>query len=137
MSESRTWTLRHDNPANRSMVFGGIEAALRGLDLSKSWDVTIEEHEDSRTLQQLRYYYGVVCKIIGNDDSVALKVPQCDIKLRHECMAVEHFEHEGVVYPFYPSLSTIGIKKMARYIDDCCDWAGVRGIYVPPPEWRK
>ena len=134
---SKTWILRHDNPANRSRVFGGIEAALRQLDLSKSWDVTIEEHEDDRTNQQLRYYYGVVCVVIGNDESVGLQKAQCDALLREEIMTPERFEYQGRYIPVWPSLSTIGIKKMAKFIDDCCDWAGMRGIYVPPPEWRE
>jgi hypothetical protein len=98
------------------------------------WEVTVKTHKKSKTLEQLRYYYGVVVPVVMEDQG--LTKHQADEWLKNECCEPTHIEVLGKVFEIRPSISKMKVNEMSSYIDDCINYLGLHGIPVPAPEYR-
>jgi hypothetical protein len=106
--------------------------------------VTVEEYKESKTLEQLGYYWGVIVPITAEWQGLtkasvdkSIKTEDCaDYFLKQNCCAPIYISIGGAMEPIRPSIAKMKVKQMATYIDDCINFLGINGIPVPPPTYK-
>jgi predicted house-cleaning noncanonical NTP pyrophosphatase (MazG superfamily) len=94
--------------------------------------VEIKDYRDSKTLQQLRYLWGVVYKIVSDDTGFTQDEVSEIYKKKYLSY---HKEHNGKIYTLHKGLSELTIKEMAEYIDKVVMHAqSDLGLIIPEPQ---
>ncbi len=106
------------------------EAFLKGLKPNTRYVETHEKYVQNRTIQQNKYYFGVVVKTIVKETGSDKKTVHAELKKKFLLI-------EDGVMPVVGStkdLSTIGFMK---YSDECVLWAAeFLKITIPPPPYK-
>lgn len=99
------------------------------------FECIIKPYKKSKTLEQLGYYWSAVIKVAK--DWQGLTTDEADMFLKSQCMAPIYKEILGEVYEIRKSIAKMKVNEMREYIDDCINFLGINGQYVPPPTWRE
>lgn len=108
------------------------QAYLEGLEGKKIEEI-IQKPVDSKSLQQLRYFHGIICEIASEASGYTKK----EVKglLKGEFLTEYITSPTGKEVAWVPSLADMTLGEMAKFIDDCViliakHWHAV----VPSPE---
>jgi len=120
---------RGDFVPDRPKVF---YAFLRGME-GKRVECIIRPPQNPKTLQQLRYFHGVVCKCIS--DNTGYTVDEVKGLLKGHFL-VEYIKGPaGKEIPIVPSLADLKKLKMSEFIDNCIRLAAEHWhIVIPAPD---
>ena len=107
-------------------------AYLQGL-LNKSVEVIIRIPKDNKSLQQLRYFHGVVCRIAS--EASGYTMPEIKGLLKGYFLNEYIKAPDGREIAWVPSLADLKKSEMSDFIDNCITliathWHAV----VPSPE---
>lgn len=107
-------------------------AYLRGLE-GKQLEEIIQKPIKSKTLQQLRYFHGVIC-VLASETSGYTKTEVKGL-LKGEFLTQYIESPTGKKVPWVPSLADLKKDEMSNFIDDCVilcarHWSCI----IPPPE---
>lgn len=92
--------------------------------------LSIGKETRSVTVQQHRYYRGVICKKIS--DQIGGYTPT----QIHEILAFKFLKeiHEDTQLEYIRSTKDLTTEEMASYIEECISWANDIGVDIPPAE---
>ena len=92
------------------------------------FDVTIKPYCRTRSLEQNKYYWGVIVMILGNE------LGYCK-DMMHEALTRKFLSHEEKGLTFVKSTSELSTKEMNDYIEQIKQWAiDFCGIVLPEPD---
>ena len=99
------------------------------------YQVIIKKYEPSKTLEQLGYYYSTVVPVAM--DWQGLIKDDADMWLKMKMVIPRHIKVMGEVFEVRPSIAKMKVMEMSKYIDDCINFLGMHGQYVPPPRYKE
>ena len=102
-----------------------FDELVRKLD-GKQIEVAIGPWHPKGTDAQRRYYFAVVCKIIGEYIGVAADEA-------HESLKSEFLKDISGPLPVIGSTKTLNTVEMTEYIERCVRWAAEQGVVIPDP----
>ena len=106
------------------------------IDEKHEYEVLIKPFKQSKTLEQLGYYFSTIVPITAEWKAVTIK--QAHVILKKECLEPVFFSAlDGTSYEYKPSVKHMNIKPMAKYIQDCTYFLGSEGQYVPAPTYKS
>lgn len=110
-----------------------VEAALaiKNLDLSKPHEIKISEYKSSKSLDQLRLYWKWVGIIAGE---YGYHKDDMSEYLKEALIEPRFVDVRGKTKSVRPSISSMKIDEMAKFIDKVSIWAGQQGLNLPHPE---
>ena len=89
--------------------------------------VDIRESRNSRSLQQNRYYWGVVLKALSDDTGYSAEE-------MHQLMAEKFLNYEKGEYVFVRSTTSLNTKEFEEYLSQIRLFANTElGIFIPEP----
>ena len=100
----------------------------------KEYKITIEKYKQNKTLEQLGYYWSAIVPVcmcwqgLVKDDA--------DIWLKEKCAIPRIMTVMDEVFEIRASIAKMKVDEMSRYIDDCINFMGLQGQYVPPPSYK-
>src|SRR3990167_9319911 len=101
----------------------------------KKWEgmgVEIEKVNENKTLQQLRYLWGIVYKIISEDTGFT---PEEVSEVYKKKFLTYQKEHKKKIYNFTKGLSELKKEEMAKFIDKVIRHATTDlGLIIPEPD---
>lgn len=101
------------------------------IDERSEYEITIKPYKKNKTLEQLGYYWAVIVPVCM--EWQGLVKGDADIWLKEKCAIPRVIEVMGEVFEVRASIAKMKIKEMSKYIDDCVNFLGSHGQYVPPP----
>lgn len=119
--------------AHKSRLINYITQLI--IDEKHEYEVCIKPFKQSKTLEQLGYYFPVVVAVASQWQGIT--TDQAHIFLKKECLTPVFFSAlNGTSYEYRPSVKKMNIKPMAEYIDMCINYLGSHGQYCPPPTYK-
>jgi len=113
---------RHLDRVNQAITF----------DKHKAWDITVEPHQDNKTVQQLRLYWkwiGILMNHHGYDKK------EMDFEIRRLHMIRFQFEGlNGTAQEYMPTVRELKVGEMSEYMTAVDRWAAGNGVFLPHPE---
>ena len=103
------------------------------IDENMEYEAIVRPYKKSKTKEQLGYYFSTVVPVACAWQG--LVADDGDMWLRSKCVIPEHREIMGEMFEIRPSISKMKIDVMSKYIDDCINFLGSHGEYVPPPRY--
>jgi len=116
-----------ENEDQRQRVMG----LVKGLNLSKPWQVTIEPKSKKRSTRQNALYSqwcGIISKATGH------QVWEIRALMRKMFIAPRYMEIDGVTHEIYPSTADLTTAEMSEHMDQVYQWASGFGLFLPVPE---
>jgi hypothetical protein len=101
----------------------------------KEYKITVEQYKENKTLEQLGYYWSTIVPVCM--DWQGLVKDDADIWLKEKCAIPRVLNVMGEVFQVRASIAKMKIDEMSRYIDDCINFMGAQGYYVPPPTYKE
>jgi len=104
------------------------------IDEKKEYKITIEQYKENKTSEQLGYYWSAIVPVcmcwqgLVKDDA--------DIWLKEKCAIPRVMTVMDEVFEVRASIAKMKIDEMSRYIDDCINFMGLQGQYVPTPTYK-
>jgi len=104
------------------------------IDQKKEYEITIKPYKENKTKEQLGYYWSAIIPVcmcwqgLVKDDA--------DMWLKEKCAIPRIITVMGEVFEVRASIAKMKVDDMSRYIDDCINFMGLQGQYVPPPTWK-
>jgi len=105
------------------------------IEEKKEYKITIEKYKENKTLEQLGYYWSTI--VPACMDWQGLIKDDADIWLKEKCAIPRIMTVLGEVFEVRASIAKMKIDEMSRYIDDCINFMGSQGQYVPPPTFKN
>ena len=103
---------------------------LRSLE-SQVVDVTVAKHRNNRSLQQLRYYWAVVVKILSDELGYSLGETHEVLKAK---FLTKKFMFKNKLITVIPSTTSLTTIKFGEYLTQIREWASVEfNILIPLP----
>lgn len=99
---------------------------------TKAWDVKIEEHKSSRSIQQNKMYWSWL-KIIG--DEVGMDKDEMHRMFAIRLLGPELFYVDGKPYEGAKSTTKLSTKEFGEYLDQIHATAMGMGLTLPTPEY--
>lgn len=89
-----------------------------------------------KTLQQLRYFYGVILKILAKELGYEKwEIPNLHYELKKMFLTNTIISKiTGEEIEAVPSLANIRKQKMIEYIEELIRWSAQQGIVIPDPK---
>jgi len=101
----------------------------------REYKCTVEPLEEDRSLEQNAYFHAVVvpaCMTLG------YTAPEAKATLKAELLPINTVRKlNGEMTTELTHTSKLGIRKMAKFLDECIIILGTYGVSVPPPQWRE
>ena len=101
-----------------------IQKLFGSLDPTKIYDITLQEHKDSRSIQQNKMYWALITEMgsyLGYNTEEM-----------HSMMAYKYLSYEqellGDEVVIVPSTTKLNIKQFAEYYDKVCQFAYTLGF---------
>lgn len=115
---------------------GDFKKHLNGLE-GQDVDIVIGKRREYHTDNQMRYFYGVVCKIIS--EHTGYDVDEVKEVLKQELLPpvkviqfIDKDTGEVISHSIYPSLADLGKMELSRFIDDSIRKAAEHwGLEIP------
>lgn len=101
------------------------------IDKRSEYEITIKPYEKNKTLEQLGYYWSAIVPICM--EWHGLVKADADVFLKEKCAIPRVMEVMGEVFEIRASIAKMKVGEMSKYIDDCVNFLGSHGQYVPPP----
>lgn len=109
------------------------------IDEKHEYEFECKPYKQNKTLEQLGYFYAVIVPVAM--DWQGLTKNQAEAFLKEECLPPVCFSTlDRKEYQYRPSIGKgTKIDVMSKFIDDCVNFLGSHGQYVPPPtyKWSK
>ena len=100
------------------------------------YSVTITKYKANKTLEQLGYYFSTVVLVAAAWQGMPKEAAHEFLK--KNCSTPVCFcALDGEEYKYFLSIKNMKIKEMANYIDDCINFLGSHGEYVPQPTYKR
>lgn len=100
----------------------------------REYEITVRPYKENKTKDQLGYYWSAV--VPACMDWQGLVKDDADIWLKEICAIPRILTVLGEVYEVRASIAKMKVDEMSKYIDDCINFMGTQGCYVPPPTWK-
>jgi hypothetical protein len=107
-----------------------FDIELQGYE-GKEIFVTLSEAKRSRSLNQNRYYWGVVLKILGNE--FGYSVDEMHDILKQKFLENKEVEFNGESFKVYKSTTSLTTKEFEEYTANIRRWAAELSVQVPEP----
>lgn len=104
------------------------------IEEKKEYKITIEQYKENKTLEQLGYYWSTIVPVCM--DWQGLVKDDADVWLKEKCAIPRVITVMGEVFEIRASIAKMKLDEMSRYIDDCINFMGAQGIYVPAPRYK-
>lgn len=105
------------------------------IDEKKEYEIIIKPYKVRKTPEQLGYYWSTVVLTCMNWQG--LTKDDADIFLKEKCAIPRVIVVMGEEFEVRASIAKMKIDEKARYIDDCINFLGSHGQYVPPPTYKS
>ena len=100
----------------------------------KEYAVSVKPYKENKTLDQLGYYFSAVVPVCAMWQG--LTKSDADIFLKEKCAKPRIIEVMNEVFEVRASIAKMKVDEMSKYIDDCINFLGSHGEYVPPPTYK-
>ena len=126
-----TYILHPANP-HRSLILANAIKQLQSLPTNRAWAVDIKQYRKTRSGQQCRYYFGVICKTISDFTG-------CDPEEAHEYLATKFLPNgtytiAGETLTRRKSTADLSTLDFEDYAERCRAWAAMElGLVIPLP----
>jgi hypothetical protein len=138
--------LREPDSARNQLREAWLQCIKPNLQAGRQLVCKLAELEDERSLQQLRFYWGVVLKSISEQASIGGQKYTADAW--HELMKrqfiprkVEKAKVAGKKRPVVTvrlgSTSDLGVKKMSVYLEQVMAFGAEQGVEYPETRWQE
>ena len=101
------------------------------IDERSEYEITISPYKQNKTSEQLGYYWPVIVPVCMEWHSIIKE--EADIYLKEKCAIPRVITIMDEVFEVRASIAKMKIGEMSKYIDDCINFLGSHGQYVPPP----
>lgn len=128
---------------SRSSVLRHLVRFLKGLDPDRTWKVTVNEHHDDKTLEQLGYFFSTVVKVWSDFTGYEDGKEMYEVLKDRWAPRIEYrdlgFDDSGKIVPGRDvrhrakGLSEMNKREVSEFIDRCIRKANAMGLEVPPP----
>ena len=102
---------------------------------NKEYEVTVKPYKLSKSDEQRGYYFSTVVKVAAEWQGLTAKDAHEFLK-QNCCFKLYFSDLLGNAYEYRPSIKDMKLPEMSKYIDDCINFMGREGQYVPPPAIR-
>ena len=114
---------------------------IANLKEGQRYGITIQEERSllgSKSNQQLRYFNGVICKLIAEESGQSLEEVKLELKMY--AVSPQYFTNKaGDTLKYYPSCSEMSKEEMSDLIDQSIQYAAQNySMQIPGPadhEW--
>lgn len=114
---------------DRPDVFAGWLRSQEG----KPLELTVKPQRDDKTGQQLRYFHGVICKLLS--DHTGYTLPEMKGLLKGLFLTTYITSRVGCKeIPVVSSLADLTKREMTDFIEQCIVLAAKLSVVIPSPE---
>ncbi len=113
---------------NRPDVFEGWLRSQEG----KPQELVVKPQRDDKTMSQLAYFHGVICKLLSDYTGYTLNETKGLCK-GHFLTTVVRSRLDDKEIAIVPSLADLSKHDMSEFIDNCVMLAAKLGVVIPPP----
>jgi len=116
----------------KARIIEFIQALI--IEPKTEYEVIVKPYKRSKTPEQLGYYWSAI--VPACMDWQGLTKDDADIFLKEKCAIPRVMTIMGEEFEIRASIAKMKIDEKSKYIDDCVNFLGSHGQYVPLPRIR-